>query len=257
MKHLIETFTLLVIFLSSHTAQAQESYVVKGNSVNIRETPNSAGKVLGRISGGEVVSVTNSSNSEWWLISYYGTEGYISSKYLIRLEESGKYKGYEKVSANTGDSPNCENIKPKYDDSLDNQLLIHAGNNEDVVVKVMNYSTCIRVVYIHAGDSYAIKNIPEGIYYLKIAYGKDYRQYTTADGNCNIEFVSDAVYEIGSDKLDYYRESKPDTYEGNYVVHHWSLPSFELSLDVNFSKGGSGGGSHFHSNKTSKKEFNN
>jgi len=83
-KHLQNYFLCIIIAASSVTAIAQESYVIKGNRANVRETPSLKGKILGTIPGGEIVSVTNADNPNWWFISYYGNEGYISSKLLIR-----------------------------------------------------------------------------------------------------------------------------------------------------------------------------
>lgn len=248
---------LLILFcFISVSVYAQDSFVVNTPTLNVRTQPNTKAEIIGKLASGDVVSVTESDNPDWYKISFYGTEGYVSSKYLITLEASEQYKDWEKESASTGDKPECENINPQYDYDLDNQLLIHVGKNIDVVVKLMNsYGDCIRISYIEAGDDYSIKNIPEGIYYLKIAYGKDFRKYTK-DGQCLVKFMRDAVYEKGSEKLDYYKVKKPDTREGDYIVEHWSLPSFELSLDVEFTAMSLKDSKDFHSNKISETEFN-
>ena len=244
--------TLTIVLISNFTF-AQISYVIKGNSVNVRVTPSLNGKVLGTLQGGDIVSVTNYENPEWYFISYYGTEGYIASKLLVRLEDSEQYKDWEKQNASTGDNPECENISPTYDNDLDNKLLIHVGNNNDAVVKLMNYSgNCIRIAYIKSSDSYSMKNIPEGFYYLKIAYGKDFRKYTK-DGNCIVKFMVDASYKQGSEKLDYYKVKRPNTIEGDYEVEHWQLPSYELNLNTEFTKGSF---NTFRSNKITEVDFN-
>lgn len=246
------SLVLIIAFLCD-ISFSQTSYVVKGNSVNVRETPSLNGKIIGTLQGGEVVSVTNDENPEWYFISYYGTEGYIASKLLVRLEDSEQYKDWEKQYANTGDNPDCENISPTYDYELDNKLLIRVGNNADVVVKLMNYyDNCIRIAYIKSGDTYAIKNIPEGFYYLKIAYGKDFRKYTQ-DGKCIVKFMVDATYKRGSEKLDFYKIKGPNTYEGNYEVEHWQVPSYQLELNTTFTKGSF---NTFKSNKITETDFN-
>jgi len=132
-------------------------------------------------------------------------------------------------------------------------LLIHVGNNTDVVVKLMNYSeNCIRIAYIKSGDSYSMQNIPEGYYYLKIAYGKDFRKYTQ-DGQCIVKFMVNPTYERGTEKLDYYKVKGPNTVEGDYEYENWRLPSFELSLNIKYTKGNF---NTFHSNKITETEFN-
>src|SRR5690606_32662549 len=130
------------------------------------------------------------------------------------------------IAYRTGSTPECENVTPRYDRSMDNFLRIKVGSNTDVVVKMMQIGTygdeCIRIVYVRAADTYEIKNIPEGRYYLKIAYGKDYRQ-RLEDGKCQVRFVKNALYEKGTDILDYNKEHYPGG---------WQEPSFELSLNV-------------------------
>lgn len=242
----------LIIILLSNFAKSQESYVVQGKRVNLREDKNENSKIIGTIPGGEIVSVLNMDNSNWWFVSYFGNEGYISSKLLVKLDKSDKYRNWEKKSANTGDNPECDNFNPTYDFSIDNELIIHVGNNSDVIVKLMNYTgNCIRIAYIKGGDSYKIKNIPEGYYYLKIAYGKDFRKYNQK-GKCIVKFMVDATYEKSSDKLDFYKIRKANTIEGDYEYKNWVVPSYELSLNLKFTKGSL---ENFHSNKISESEF--
>ena len=253
-KLFIKNLFILTILVVSNTVYCQESYIIKGNSANVRLEPSLKAEILGKIHGGEVVSVTNVDNPEWFLISYYGNEGYVSSKLLIKLDDSDNYKDWKKVSTRTGDEHDCENIAPEYDYSIKNKLIIHAGYNEVVVVKLVNlYSDiCIRVAFIKGGETYTIQNIPENNYYLKLAYGKDYRQ-NKQNGQCEIKFMVDAVYEKGKDILNYHRVKKPDTIEDGKLYGNWEEPSFELSLNVEFSKGSY---HDFRSNKISEKEFN-
>jgi uncharacterized protein YgiM (DUF1202 family) len=232
---------------------SQESYVVNSKSINVREVPSPKAKILEIIANGEVVSVLNSDNPKWWLISYYGNKGYVSPKLLLPLEESNQYKDWHKEYANTGDKPACENISPQYDYNLKNRLLIHVGNNADVVIKLMDYSdNCIRIAYIKSGDDYCMRNIPEGYYYLKIAYGKDLRKYSE-NGQCIVKFMRDAIYKKGLGKLDFYKIKKPNTIDGNYEYQNWELPSYELTLNTEYNKGNF---HNFHSTKISEFDFN-
>ncbi len=256
MKNIVFLIVCFVALIASSQVFSQESYVVNTDSLNVRTGPSIKSEKIGKLYSGDVVSVINSDNPDWWKISYYGTEGYVASKYLITVDKSEQYKDWAKENASTGDNPECENITPKYAYELNNQLLIHVGKNYDVVVKLMsNYGNCIRIAYIEAGDDYSMKNIPEGIYYLKIAYGKDFRKYTK-DGQCIVKFLRDATYEKGTNTLDYYKQKLPDTYEGGHVYENWNLPSYELSLNIEYTQGSSNGFNTFHSNTISEKDFN-
>jgi len=250
-------YTLLVFFsfaLASIRVDAQETYMVNATNLNVRESPSINGKLLGQLSKGTIVSVVDTSNRTWWQISFYGTEGYVSASLLIKIEDVEEYKDWKKESANTGDNPECENIIPKYDYEMDNELLIHVGNTADAIVKLMSYSgSCIRIAYIKAGDSYSMKNIPEGTYYLRIAYGKDFRK-NISNGQCIVKFLVDPSYKEGSSTLDYRKVKKPNTYINGHEYENWTLPSFELSLNVEY--GNDDGFNTLKSSKISEDQFN-
>jgi len=252
MKALPYSILLCVVTLVNSLVFSQESYLVKVNGVNVRETPSLNGKIIGTLSNGDIVSVINDKNPEWFFISIYGYEGYIASKLLIKLEETEEYKDWEKQNASTGDKPDCENIMPQYSTDLDNKLLINVGKNSDVIVKLMNQSnTCIRIAYIKASESFAMINIPEGVYYLKIAYGKDFRK-DSRGGKCIVKFLVNPVYKQGSDKLDFYKVKKPNVFIDGDEYENWELPSYELSISIEYGKGGS----TFRSNKITEEDFN-
>lgn len=247
-------FTIL-IFFSASNIHAQESYVVNAKTINVRKEASLKGEILGTIPKGEIVTVINSDNPEWWLITYYDNEGYVSSKLLITIEKSTQYHSYKKVEANTGDNYNCENIKPQYDTSIDNELIINVGYNSDAVVKLMNYSgICIRICYIKGGDKYSMRNIPLGDYYLKIAYGKDYRQ-SIDDNKCIVRFLRDPVYKKGEQNLKFEKTRKGNKVVGDKEYANYDISYFELTLNNEFEKGISKEKT-FNSKKISEKDFN-
>lgn len=131
---------------------------------------------------------------------------------------------YYTVVINTGDRPDCFSFRAKYDLKLDNFLKIDASGSTDVVVKIIdNYTQeCIRCVFISGGDSHYIKNIPQGIYYLKIAYGYDWGKKVVGSF-CFSKFLSDAHYQIGNDLLNYYIKEDSNGYQ---------VPSYALELRV-------------------------
>jgi hypothetical protein len=163
--------------------------------------------------------------------------------------------GWEKFNYSTGNTPNCFNFSPRYDYSLDNQLQVIVSANTDVVLKLINYNTgkCIRYVYIRSGTTFSIRNIPEGKYYTKIAYGRDWRQ-KVINGQCVGKFVHNALYKKGEDILDFNRVFEGVIIEGEYEYTNYSIPSFSLSLDVTATDFDT---NKYNTNAISEDEFNN
>lgn len=128
------------------------------------------------------------------------------------------------VYVSNGELPGCNEIKPKYNKRLDNKLLITVGSNASVAVKLINVSNdkCIRYVFINKNSTYSIRNIPEGRYYLKIAYGDGW-SIMDEQPNCTGRFTKNTLFEKGEDILDYNL-----VYSGN----GYQVPSFSLKLDV-------------------------
>lgn len=115
---------------------------------------------------------------------------------------------------------------------MDNYLEISVGDNTDVVVKLVSRKTdkCIRYVYVKGNDEYRITNIPQGEYYLKIAYGKNWRQ-KEMEGKIVGKFLTNAQYEIGTETLDYNIIYGSKEYTGGYS-QNYSIPSYSVSLNV-------------------------
>lgn len=132
-------------------------------------------------------------------------------------------EGWEETNINNGQLPTCYNFVPEKS-NIDNYLEVHVGGGTDVAIKVMNSQTekCIRYVFINSGSTYKIKNIPEGIYYLKIAYGKDWFS-KVENGQCVGKFIRNPLYEKGDDLMNFKLQYTSDGY---------NVPSFQLELDV-------------------------
>ncbi|MFN8396686.1 MAG: hypothetical protein U0176_18820 [Bacteroidia bacterium] len=151
--------------------------------------------------------------------------------------------GWERESHITGDTPDCGNFGNYFDHNLDNYLDVHVGNSIDVAIKVMEQYTdkCVRFKYIQGGSTLRFPNIPEGKYYLKIAYGRDFvKKYI--GGECFFRFKTNGYYEKGEDILNF---NVIKTWDGEQI------PSFELWLDVSTSAG-----HKFDAYKISEAEFN-
>ncbi|MEZ5003446.1 MAG: SH3 domain-containing protein [Chitinophagales bacterium] len=229
------TFTLLIsigiIFVS---AQSETQYTVGSETLNMRSGPGENYTVIAKLEKGLKVEIISKEYGVWWSVECQGISGFVHSNYLV--EKIDKYKDWDKKNYLSGQTPECLNITPQYDYDIDNYLKVNVGSGTDVVVKLMKsnkYSEdeCFRIVYIRGGDNYEIKNIPEGFYYLKIAYGKDWRQ-TIEDNKCVGQFVVRPIYEKGNDLLDFYNIKKPNTKIGDYIYENWETPIYELFLDV-------------------------
>jgi len=132
---------------------------------------------------------------------------------------------WEEVSYNTGEKPNCIISSEKFDYKMENFLKILIGRNTNVIVKLHNTVTdeCIRSAFINAGESFEIKNIPEGIYYLKIAFGNFWMQKNVAGQKCEGKFQQEVYYKKGDKLLDF-----------NIVKTETGIkiPNFELKLEI-------------------------
>ena len=161
-----------------------------------------------------------------------------------------KYKDWDTTEYETGETPECLSIVPEFDYSLDNYLKVNSvGSNTEAVVKLIKIDNpngeelTYRIAYIQNGDNHYLRNVPAGKYYLKIAYGSDWRE-TTEGGNCYGRFVQNAQYEKGGDIVDF---TPVKTTNGIDV------PSYELALDVSHS----GNNNSLETDDISEQEFNN
>lgn len=252
MKKVLATFLLLLAVISLASAQTNEQYLVNSKILNMRSGPGKEYEVIKTLAMGNAVTLIEKHENGWWAVDFDGTKGYVFSS-LLKIDP---YSGWEKKNYQSGVTPECENITPKYDYELDNYLRINVGSGTDAVLKLMkkdSYSDeCIRIVYVRSGDTYDIKNIPQGKYYLKIAYGKDYRK-KIVDNVCYVKFMKNAQYEKGIQILDFNLIKKPNHRVGNNVYENWDVPSFEFFLDVIQTYGAN---KKFKANDISEKEFN-
>ena len=78
---------------------AVETWVVNGNSVNVRSEPSTDSRILVQLSDGTVVDYVKRYSNDWSVINYDGQEAYISSQYLERVEETAQDAGAEGEAA--------------------------------------------------------------------------------------------------------------------------------------------------------------
>ena len=77
-------FIVIALFLfTAGTMHAETTvYVVTGNTINVRATPDMNGEVVGKLHKGDHVIATDMYNSEWAEIQYYLSTRYVSRKYI-------------------------------------------------------------------------------------------------------------------------------------------------------------------------------
>ena len=94
-------------------------------------------------------------------------------------------------------------IKPVYG-IQDNYFDIAIGSGCNVAVKIMDLRTdkCIRYVYVAENTTTTVQEIPQGIYYLKLAYGYDWMELDTDEGKIG-KFTRNVSYERSQDTFDF------------------------------------------------------
>lgn len=116
-------------------------------------------------------------------------------------------------------------VKSKYGQQ-DNYFDIEIGNDCDIAVKIVDASndTCIRYVLIRENSSVSVQMIPQGKYYLKIAYGKDWMEYNNGDGTIIGKFTKNVSYDKSIDVFDFGKKNSSN------------IVSYVLQINVENSK---------------------
>ena len=86
----------------------------------------------------------------------------------------------------------------------DNYFDITMGKGCNVAVKIMDLKTnkCIRYVYVAENTTTTVQEIPQGVYYLKLAYGYDWMERETENGKQG-KFTRNVAYERSQDTFDF------------------------------------------------------
>lgn len=152
------------------------------------------------------------------------------------VEPQQNYWNFESKSYTTGSTPGCYSFTPKFNMSLDNELEVKVGANTDVVIKLINLKTnkCIRCVFINSGDTYKLKHIPEGIYFVKIAYGRRWKE-KYENNDCIGRFTENSYYKMGVETLNYKKIYTGVITKDDKQYETFKLPSYTISLDIKAS----------------------
>ena len=120
-------------------------------------------------------------------------------------------------------------VKPIYG-IQDNYFDIAMGSGCNVVVKIMDLRTdkCIRYVYVAENSTTTVQEIPQGVYYLKLAYGYDWMEYENDDEKIG-KFTRNVSYERSQDTFDFGVKNSKD--EVNYRLE---INVVDSKLENNF-----------------------
>ena len=72
------------------TQPEAETYIVTGNSVNVRTEPSTSSRILVQLSQGTEVDYVKRYNNDWTVINYDGQEAYVSSQYIEKKTPEGQ-----------------------------------------------------------------------------------------------------------------------------------------------------------------------
>ncbi len=130
-------------------------------------------------------------------------------------------------------------VKPVYG-LQDNYFDIVIGEGCAVAIKIVNASTdrCIRYVYVPENGSVTISEIPQGLYYLKLAYGRDWMELKT-DSLVYGRFTKGVFYERSTNTYDFGKKNSQD------------FVNFRLEINVVDGEAEN----NFHTEQISEEEF--
>lgn len=145
-------------------------------------------------------------------------------------QEALLQQGWTADHVENGDLPETYGYEPEYG-LQDNYFDIRIGEGSCVAVKIMDTETnrCIRFVFVNENSTTTVSQIPQGKYYLKLAYGKDWMQHET-DSLTVGKFTTHAFYEKSCNVFDF--GPKNSQREVNYLLE---INVKDSSVENNFS----------------------
>lgn len=118
-------------------------------------------------------------------------------------QETFMSQGWEMDTPEGGEFDEAMGVKPIYG-LQDNYFDITVGKGFSVAIKIMSLKEhkCIRYAFVPEGQIVTINEIPQGKYYLKLAYGNDWM--VKKNGNhVSGKFTRNAFYEKSTNIFDF------------------------------------------------------
>jgi hypothetical protein len=156
---------------------------------------------------------------------------------------------YTPVTMKNGEISGCTTFEPQSDMFTNNMLTISTDYSTEAAVKLINSETdkCIRYVFLNRLSLYLITDIPEGIYYLKIAYGSDWG-VKKGGAKCEGKFTKNQIFKKSNQLLNF---NLIHTKKGT-KSHSYSLSLGVSNQDTDESSKSDGS---FNTNHISEDEF--
>jgi len=148
---------------------------------------------------------------------------------LTVTQEQLQLQGWKFVEPQGGELGEEYGVKPKFG-IQDNYFDIQVGNGYNVAVKIVDISTdrCVRYVYVPQNETVTINEIPQGRYYLKLAYGNAWMELEAEDGMKG-KFTKNLLFERSAIAYDFGKKNSQDVV--NYILQ---LNVINGSVENNF-----------------------
>ena len=146
------------------------------------------------------------------------------------LQENLIKEGWEFESPQGGELGDEYGVKPIYG-VHDNYFDITIGEGCSVAIKIMDVTSgkCIRYVYVPENETVTVTEIPQGQYFLKLAYGKDWMEKDT-DSITQGKFTKKAFFEKSTES---YNFGKKNT--GDFVNYSLKINVVDETTENNFT----------------------
>ena len=146
------------------------------------------------------------------------------------LQENLIKDGWEFESPIGGELGDEYGVKPIYG-VHDNYFDITIGEGCCVAIKIMDVTSgkCIRYVYVPENETVTVTEIPQGQYFLKLAYGKDWMENDT-DSITQGKFTKKAFFEKSTES---YNFGKKNT--GDFVNYSLKINVVDETTENNFT----------------------
>lgn len=146
---------------------------VNSESLNLRALPSTDGRVTGRMSRFETVTVLDEIGGEWCLVRRSnGQSGMAAIRYLSM--GSGDKARADWCRSNAGPRPRSGEILLQVAKG-GHTLTVHNDPGRDAVVKLKNRNgKTVVSVYVRSGETAVVDSVPEGELKSMVAYGSTY-----------------------------------------------------------------------------------
>lgn len=135
--------------------------------------------------------------------SFQGRDKQGDNNVITPEQETLMSQGWEMDTPEGGEFDEAMGLKPIYG-LQDNYFDITVGKGFSVAIKIMSLKEhkCIRYAFVPEGQTVTINEIPQGKYYLKLAYGNDW-MVKKSGNHVSGKFTRNAFYEKSTNIFDF------------------------------------------------------